>query len=446
MKLAFLSLNYAPEQIGIGPYSCMTAEMLAAAGHEVSVICGKPYYPEWRIAESYRPGFYTTRREAGVRVTRCPHYVPARPGGVKRLLHHFTFALSAFCALLYQTARQRPDVILATAPSLIAALGGRVVAGLCGARFWLHVQDFELEAAQAAGVLSKGFPGNRLVGMAESHFFRSADIVSSISPQMCQRLADKGVAQERIVEFPNWAEDDTIRPLSRNTDLRREWSLGDRTVVLYSGNIGRKQGLNIVLEAARDLQHRQDLIFVICGEGPERTELERQAVGLDHCLIKPLQSRERLGELLATADIFILPQLADAADLVLPSKLPNMMAAGRPVIATTEPGTGVYDEIRNVGIATRPGDPVALARAIERLADNPALREDLGYRARWKAISRWARDGILKRFLCDFTRVANIPRSSRRKGRGAIVSLIFLTIGLTGFFSRLAWLLLAGNF
>jgi colanic acid biosynthesis glycosyl transferase WcaI len=168
-------------------------------------------------------------------------------------------------------------------------------------------------------------------------------------------------------------------------------------VALYSGNIARKQGIEILVEAARLLQHRDDIAIVICGEGPNRVELERLASGLENVQLHDLQPAAQMGAMLAMADLHLLPQIAGAADLVLPSKLTNMLASGRPVIATTGPGTGLYDEVEGCGELVSPGDVTALAEAIARLADDRDRRALLGKAAVLRAGERWSKDAILDR-------------------------------------------------
>jgi colanic acid biosynthesis glycosyl transferase WcaI len=284
------------------------------------------------------------------------------------------------------------------APSLIAAPVALLAARLAGAKAWLHVQDFELEAAQATGLVSSGFFG-RLAAAFERRVLRSFDRVSTISPQMCARLIAKGVAPERVIELRNWAEIDAIRPLGDPSPYRAEWGIAAPHIALYSGNIANKQGIEIVLEAARLLAHRKDIAFVICGEGPNRANLERLADGLPNVTLHDLQPRERLGELLGLASVHLLPQLADAADLVLPSKLANMLASGRPVVATAAPGTGIADEVADCGVSVTPGDAWGVAVAIETLIDDEPRRRALGQAARERAEQRWSRAAILARFL-----------------------------------------------
>lgn len=136
---------------------------------------------------------------------------------------------------------------------------------------------------------------------------------------------------------------------------------------------------------------------MICGEGPNRAELERLATGLPNVQLHDLQPAEKMGAMLTMADLHLLPQIAGAADLVLPSKLTNMLLSGRPVIATTEPGTGLYDEVDGCGVITPPGDAAALAAAIAELADDPERRATYGAAASQRAQERWMQGAIIDR-------------------------------------------------
>jgi colanic acid biosynthesis glycosyl transferase WcaI len=397
MRLLFLGLNHAPEEIGIGPYSAGLLQSWVAAGHEADAVVAQPYYPQWQVLPGYRGGWRGSD-EDGVRLVRCPLYVPKRPTGARRILHHLSFAIASLGPMLRRAWRRRPELVMTVAPSLIAAPVALFVARLAGARAWLHVQDFELEAAQATGLVSHGFFG-RLAASFERRVLRGFDRVSTISPQMCARLEAKGVAPERIVELRNWAEIEAIRPLAGPSPYRAEWGISAPHVVLYAGNVANKQGIEIVLEAARLLAHRKDIAFVICGEGPNRENLERLAAGLPNVTLHDLQPRERLGELLSLASVHLLPQLAGAADLVLPSKLANMLASGRPVVATAAPGTGIAQEVESCGIAVAPGDAWGVAVAVETLIDDEPRRKSLGQAARERAERRWSRSAILERFV-----------------------------------------------
>lgn len=398
--ILIVGLNYAPEPVGIGPYTQGLAEALNEAGYRVSVVCGQPYYPQWRRHDGYGPG-YGRSTENGVTVTRCPHYIPAKPGGLKRIVHLASFALSALPpALRAVIARQtRPATVIAIVPALLSVVSAWVVARLCGAKLWVHVQDFEAEAAVATGLLRAGRLPARLALAAERFLLRRADRVSTISPQMAARLAAKGVAAPRILELRNWADNRFMPDTQGAKALRRALGLEGRTVALYSGNIARKQGIEVLVDAARLLAERPDIAFVICGEGPNRAALESRAAGFANVQLRDLQPAERMGALLAMADLHLLPQIAGAADLVLPSKLTNMLASGRPVVATTEPGTGLFAEVEGCGLLTPPEDAETLAAAIAALADDPQRRAELGKAAVARAAERWSKPAIIARWI-----------------------------------------------
>jgi colanic acid biosynthesis glycosyl transferase WcaI len=414
VKILILGLNYEPEPVGIGPYTTGTARALADAGHNVTVVTGKPYYPRWRIDVGYAGLGYRLSREHGVSVIRCPLYVPLRPSGVKRLIHHASFALFALPAVLVHTLRCRPNVVIAIAPSLIASPVARFAARVSGARFWLHIQDFEVEAAVATGLLRSDRKAIRWALAFERWALRSGRI-STISPQMRAKLAEKGVPKENIVEFRNWASIDQVRPLSAPSPFRPEWGIDRLHVALYSGNIANKQGIEIVVQAARLLAHREDILFVICGNGVNRDELMARAAGLDNVRFFDLQPMERLSELLGLASVHLLPQIAGAVDLVLPSKLTNMLASGRPVVATAVRDSGLAHEVAGCGLVTMPGDPSAFAGAIAQLIDDDTGRRELGAAARRRAEEHWSKAHILARFVDELTAYASAERKKDRR-------------------------------
>lgn len=403
-RILIVGLNYAPEPVGIGLYTQGLAEALAADGKCVSVICGQPYYPHWRRYPGFARGYRTTQ-ENGVTVLRCPHYIPGQPSGIRRVVHLASFALAALPkALRTSLGKDRPDTVIAVAPALLGAVTAWIAARLAGAKLWIHVQDFEAEAAIATGLIRSNGIARKLALAMERAVLGRAETISTISPQMVRRLIEKGIPADRTIELRNWADERFITDPNGAKKLREDWGLGPRTVALYSGNIARKQGIEVLVDTARLLQHRIDIAFVICGEGPNRTALEQRAAGLANVQIRDLQPVERMGALLAMADLHLLPQIAGAADLVLPSKLTNMLASGRPVVATTEPGTGLYAEVDGCGIATPPENAAALAKAIVELADDPKRRAQLGEVGARRAAKRWSKPAIIDRWTAALDR------------------------------------------
>ncbi|QZD86820.1 WcaI family glycosyltransferase [Qipengyuania psychrotolerans] len=392
-RILFIGLNYAPEPIGIGPYSAGLLEALAERGHEVRAIVGQPYYPDWKMHDLLR-GRWNTAHENGVTITRCPHYIPANPTGRRRMAHHMSFASSAYPAARQARRELKPDLVMTVAPSLISAPVAARMARRAGVPLWLHVQDFEVGAARAMGLLGAGRVADAALRF-ERRALASANVVSTISEPMRHLLAEKGVDPANIFELRNWANHPAP---AGDRDYRGEWNLGEKFVALYSGNIANKQGLEIVIEAARLLSHREDIRIIICGEGPNRLRLEELAQGLANVQFHDLQPAEDVGDLLQMADLHLLPQLAEAEDLVLPSKLGNMLSSGRPVLATAHRGSGIASEVEGAGAIVPPGDPQALAWAMERLADDPASRARLGEGARHAAVERWSKGMIIDRF------------------------------------------------
>lgn len=401
MKILILGLNYAPEPVGIAVYTTGLATALVNAGHEVSVVAGQPYYPGWKLMADHQQR-WQSGIEDGVDVLRCPHYIPSDPTGLKRILHHLSFALAAFVPIIARAVRQRPDVVFTVAPSLLAAPVARLAAVAGGSTSWLHIQDFEMEAAFATGLIKGNGLSARLARWFERAVLGSFDHVSAISPQMCTKLAEKQVHVDRITEFRNWGNLTAVTPLQGPSPYRAEWDISTPHVALYSGNIANKQGIKIVVEAARRLAHRTDLTFVVCGEGPNRAKLEQQAADLNNIQFHDLQPKERMQELLGLATVHLLPQLASAADLVLPSKLINMLASGRPVVATAAAGTGLALEVEGCGLTTQPGDMASFADAIARLLDDPDLRDNTANIARKRAEERWSEERILGRLMAQF--------------------------------------------
>lgn len=406
MRLLVYGLNSAPEPIGIGKYTGEMVAWLAARGHQVHVIAAPPYYPAWRVAEGWSPWSWRRERHRNAEVFRCPLYVPARPGGPKRLLHLASFAGSSLPVALWQGLVFRPEVVIAVAPTLATAPAAWAAARLAGGRSWLHVQDLEIDAAFELGLL-KGRWTRRLALALERSIYGGFDLVSSISAPMAERLSKKGVGEGRLGSLPNWVDCEIIRPLNRPSRFRDELGLpADAVVALYSGNMNEKQGLEVLADLAGRVAGRSGIALVLAGEGPARARLSDAVVGIDGVHLLPLQPAEALNDLLGLADIHLLPQRADAADLVLPSKLGGMLASGRPVIAGAAPGSGLAAAIDGCGLAVAPGDGGAMADAMSSLVEAKEKRAALGRAARLRALEQWDKQGILERFEADLVRLA----------------------------------------
>jgi colanic acid biosynthesis glycosyl transferase WcaI len=396
MRILMVGINYAPDLVGVAKYNTELCEALVSFGHEVRVITAPPYYPEWRVPSSYWRWSYSSEMINNVQIRRAPIYVPGIPTGARRLLHHASFALTSAWPLVSDSLRWRPDLVFSVAPSLMSGALAARIAHSIGAFSWLHVHDFEIDAAFNLGLLKHKSLRNPMIAI-ERRILRSFDRVSTISPHMAARLQYKGVEAEKIREVRNWTDILQISPGSRNTSFRKELCPDASDFVgLYSGTMSNKQGLDLIIEAARELEQTSPGIrFFLCGEGPHKAKLQSLAADLKNVHFLGLQTNERIAELLSTADFHLIPQKAEAADLVLPSKLGGIFATGRPVIVMADQGTGLADEVTGAGLVLPPGSAQALASAARRLKDDPDLCRTLGEAGRKRALQRWDRTTIL---------------------------------------------------
>jgi colanic acid biosynthesis glycosyl transferase WcaI len=401
-RIVIYGLNFPPELTGIGKYTGELVEQLVADGHEVSVVTALPYYPDWKVFKGYSNWLYSRSSDHRdcLQIVRCPLWIPSKPSGAKRLLHLASFAVFSLPVILSKFF-WRPDVVVVIAPALACAPGGCLAARLCGAKAVLHIQDFEVDAAFSLGLL-KNATLRHFVSAAEGFLLRRFDRVSTISNAMLQRLSDKGVTKDRQLLFPNWVDASHIFPLDAESPLRSKLGFrqGD-VVVLYSGNMGAKQGLDLLLDAALILCNRAAIKFILCGDGGERARLKEKYAGLQNVMWLELQPLDQLNNLLNVADIHVLPQLADAADLVMPSKLTGMMASGRPTVASALAGTEVHTVVSRRGLVVPPGDSTAFAQAINTLADSLDQRQALGRASREYAIANFGKEAILTKFEQD---------------------------------------------
>jgi len=414
LRILIYGLNYSPELTGIGKYTGEMAAWLAERGHDVRVVAAPPYYPAWRIRDDYRGAWYRTERVPGEPVVfRTPLYVPARPTGLKRIAHLISFMLGSFPVMLREIFWQ-PDVVFTVEPTFFCAPLAIFVARTAGAACWLHVQDFEVDAAFELGLLPAQGPIHDAALRTEKFFTFAFDRVSGISSRMVERAIVKGVSAERVVLFPNWVDVDSIYPLdpvaNRSNLIRCHLAsdvpdIANKVILLYSGNMGTKQGLELLAPLAESFAAEPRIHFVFCGDGSFRGQLEGLVAHRSNVSLLPLQPLDRLNDLLNAADIHLLPQRASAADLVMPSRLSAMLSSGRPVVATAQPGTQVAMVVEGRGLVVPAEDPGALHAAVLRLVEDPALRLRLGQAGREYAVEHLGKQMVLDQFDRDLRSV-----------------------------------------
>jgi colanic acid biosynthesis glycosyl transferase WcaI len=398
MRILVYGINYNPELTGIGKYTGEMCAWLAKEGHEVTVITALPYYPEWQVHPTYKGKMWHREMMDGVEVYRCPLYVPQEVTSMKRIIHEFTFLTSTLPVWISLLFQKKYDITFSINPPFHLGLLPLLFSKLKGSKIVSHIQDLQVDAAKDLGMIKNESFLNLMFGM-EKFILDRSDVVSTISEGMQRKIESKEISKGKIWQFPNWVDEHAIQPLSREQSLRKEFGFQDTDkVVLYSGNLGEKQGLEVIIDAAKAFQNQPNVYFFISGTGGGKEKLVGMVreSGLQNVQFHPLQPYEKLSALLAMADVHLVLQKKSASDLVLPSKLTGILASGGCAIITALPGTTLYEVIRkyDMGILAEPESAPALVSAIGQglFGDSQTLRDN----ARKYAVQYLSKDQILR--------------------------------------------------
>lgn len=397
MRILFYGINYYPELTGIGKYTGEACQWLAKEGHEGEVITTMPYYPAWQISEAYKGKIWHTEIIDGVKVHRCPLYVPTKVTAFKRILLELSFVLASLVYWVKALFSQKFDVVVCVCPPFQLGLLPLLYSKIKGVPYIYHVQDLQIDIANDMGMI-KNQKAISLLFSIEKYLMNKAAVVSSISEGMLRKIRNKGLIHKDFWLFPNWVDTNTIKPLASEKSLRKElgYTVQD-FIVQYAGTIAEKQGLEMLIEVAQALPQIQ---FMIVGEGGYKQKLIEKVAEVGSINIKffPLQPYEKLANLLATGNIHLVLQKKSASDLVLPSKLTGILAAGACALVTAESGTSLFDVIdkNRAGILIEPESVNALIDGILT-----ATKQDLSiYKKNARAYAeKWLdREQIMRNF------------------------------------------------
>ena len=401
-SILVIGINYSPELTGIGKYTGETGAWLAAQGSLVQVVSSHPYYPEWQTREGSRAWLFRRETLDGVEVIRCPMYVPRKPTPFRRICQDLSFFMTSLLAVTSLLLRRKSyDVVMAVSPSMLSSFAAYWY------RIWrpkslfmVRVMDLQAEAAGELGMLRPSPLLRRIIDL-ETWVMRKADWVCPITPAMRNRLVERGVRSTNTQVFPLWVDFDRVGPAEPHPEAME--SLGippDRKVVLYSGAIGEKQGLEVIVEIANRLRGEMpELLFVICGSGPYLATLRDMAgrTGAGNILFRDLQPEHLFNQLLNRAWLHLVIQKQTRTESYLPSKLMNIMAVGGLVLVTAFPGTTLHTIVHDNEAGMLVTEPFAepMVRMIGLLRDNPGEADRLRANALRYARENLGRDAVL---------------------------------------------------
>jgi colanic acid biosynthesis glycosyl transferase WcaI len=404
VRIVLWGINYAPESTGIAPFNADICEYLAGCGHEVAAVTSFSYYPRWRKHESDRGKWFRTEVSAGVNVHRCGCYVPAVVTTLRRIVHELSFGLTSTLRIL---SLPRADVYLVVSPPLALGFFAWVATRLKRSRFVFHVQDLQPDAAVGLGMLPRGGL-IRALYFLEKFAYSKAVAVSGISAGMMTAFREKGVPAAKRILLPNWLRGGSApaRTAPSRGAARRHFAIAERTLLaVYAGNLGRKQSLEILVEAAALLavnppEGKPLVRLIIAGDGAARPELEAFLRARPTLAVQllPLLSDFDYNALLAAADVALITQAVGTGQFFFPSKLLSVLAAGLPVIAVADETSELAGAIRagGFGVTVRPGDPAALAEVLRRLGESRLQLAEWAGHTGW--VQRFSRETILSQF------------------------------------------------
>jgi putative colanic acid biosynthesis glycosyltransferase WcaI len=392
MRLLLVNLQFPPDTNSTGRLMSQIGKGLAEFGHEVTVVTTFPHYENFRIWEGYRGKLFDRRREDHMDIVRLYTYAPGKKSMINRMLSYMTFnALAAVVGIL---SRKRWDVILCTNGSFFTGLTGWFIGKAKCVPFIYNVQDLYPDVPIRAGQLRSRFAIATLQRI-EKFMYRKAAHITVIAQSFRDNLLSKGVPAEKISIIPNFVDTDFVRPLPKANDFGQQHGLADKFVVTHAGNLGYVYDLDTMLDAASLLSSEKDILFLIVGNGVAKPELQKKAdeLNLDNVRFMPFQPHENLPWMRASSDVQVSLYKNGAANDSFPSKVYEIMASGRPLVASSEDDSGVEQLVKNAecGLCVRPGNAEQLAKAVLNLYRDSSLRDRMGQCGRQYAEKYYSR-------------------------------------------------------
>lgn len=372
-RIGMVTQWYDPER-GSAAQPGIISRSLARRGHRVDVVTGFPNYPTGTVYPGYRVRPYQRERIGPVTVHRAPLYPSHDTNPVRRAANYLSFATAA--SVTATAVLGDVDAVLVHSTPATAAIPAIAVRALRRKPYVVHIQDLWPQTVVSSGFVDEGRAGamERALHVYCDAVYRWAAAVAVTSPGMAPLVAERGVPEDKIHFVPNWADEASFRPVERDPALAAELGVTAPFTVMYAGNFGEFQALDVLVEAADLLRDRTDVGFVLVGGGVEEGRLRRMVAErrLQNVTFVGPQPFERMGPILALGDV----QLVSLQDVplfrsTLPSKLQGVLAAGRPVLAALTGDAAQVVRESGAGEVVRPGSARELADAVLALRGAP---------------------------------------------------------------------------
>ena len=399
MRIIVWGINYAPEITGISPHNVALCESLHREGYDVEMVTTFAYYPAWRKRKEDEGEIYRTDLINGVPVHRCWHYVPSRVSAWKRIIHEGSFVvMSTLRALVLP----RPDIFVVVSPPLLLGAAAWFVGELKRVPFVFHVQDLQPDAAVGLGMLRQGW-FTRALFWLEKFAYRRATRVSGISEEIVDAFRRKGVPGEKLLLFPNTVVVPEPESIPARGGFRSTNGFGaDEFLAIYAGNLGVKQGLDILLDAAALLANKPQIRIILCGDGAERFSLEKAVKErkLTNVSMISLKSGREYQELLVDANVSLITQQSGSGNAFFPSKLLVTLAHSSPVLTVADEESALAKAVNSggFGVNVTPGSPPRVAEALGQMAEHPVKLTEWGSAGR-KYVARFDQQPVMQRFF-----------------------------------------------
>jgi len=408
MRLLVITPHFEPDTAPTGIIVTSLVEQWAEQGHQIEVVTSLPWYEKHQIATQWKGRLFRRDEKESVRVTRLHPFPQDKSKLLQRLVSFLAFS---FLAVIASLSTKGPfDAVIVVSPPLTLGNVGKVAAIRHRCKLILNLQDIFPDVAVALGMV-KSRSSIKFLEKYEKFTYNGSDAITVLSEDLeknVNKKIDRMKTPPKVTVVPNFLISSSIKPQSRLTNYRREHELGEKFVVMYAGNLGNSQSFELITNAAKKHEEREDVVYVINGSGVMSHRLNEQANELKNLKVIEHQPIERLSEVLATADIHLVPLRTGLGDMSVPSKIYSVFAAGRPVIASVDPGTEIERIVveSEGGISVAPDDFDSFIFELEGLIENSELRAEMGIKARvW--LEKWYSSQTIADSYLDLIRQLN---------------------------------------